>query len=219
MGRDCKILLVGFFNSSEKISPKSKFNSAYAAKDRTPVNCPVDRTCITCIPEGKSSRCRPPGRLLEETIAAWTVDRLRFNRTQDFWALPSGRLSCWLQQGAGQSLGRPGLILGENWSVFYSDLEFVFDPNSNLSVSFSLGILCLYIEGYCPYVLYHEIDWLIRSLTFCPEDVGNCWTSLNSYVLFLFFVCLIHTIDDYSLALLFSLARIPTIKLYDKCLQ
>jgi len=42
-------------------------------------------------------------------------------------------------------------------AVFYLDSEFVSDPNSDPLVSFSLWILWLYKEGFCPQLLYPVI--------------------------------------------------------------
>jgi len=68
----CKILLVEFFNLSEKIARRSEFNSAHkgllSAEDRELVDQSVDRWCTNVHKEHSN---RPPCRLLKGSSNRW----------------------------------------------------------------------------------------------------------------------------------------------------
>ena len=165
VGREYKILLVEFFNSSEKIVRSLMKHGR---------NNSADTLIRVCRWTGLSTSGK------EELSTAVFREH---NWSQCF-------LRVRFVGGCRQAKRAVDSVLPLSVSVYVS--EFIYDPNSEFWVSFSSWTPCLHKEGYCPLLLYFVLDWFNNlSLLFYLEDVSNCRTSLNSCVraFFLLFAC------------------------------
>ena len=144
VGRECKILIMEFFNSLmivrslHRMLECSRYASRYHPRLST---CP--------------QHCRHDHLRLSH--ANKTVDRSWFRSVNNDLQRARCVSHCRHVSSA----------VGDVWVLSVSEYgsEFVFHSNSEFFVFFSLWTMWLYKEGYCPHVLYHVIDWSIKFLS------------------------------------------------------
>ena len=156
---ECKIFLVEFFNSLEKIaqilSSTEHGRRLDALEDKGSIDVPVDRACTNVHKEVTVDRSIDHP---EKAATADGVSRLtgmpKSNRELAlcvFAKRSTALLTTIMSQSTTQSIGTRVLSF-----LIYSG--FISNSNSDSLVSYSSRILWLYKEGYCPQLLYHIID-------------------------------------------------------------